>query len=159
MTRVRYFVDRPKGPRGGNRDTGPFYNLKSAQTDAKARDEYRIGNRIIKPARVAGQIRVVDLDVAPFNGVDSDEEFTWHESRMQYHASEAQRLKPGVELRTAEQFLTSADLMTLRQAIERHFAAVRNDREWKSDASRWAQLRLEELLKELLADGKLGATP
>lgn len=158
MARLRYIVDRPRGPRGGHNDTGPYYTLSSAKLAAASRDEV-IGYQgaLVRPAKVKGTILVVDIDEMLPVDADSDREFAWHESRMQYHAGEAQRLKPGIELRTAEQFLTREDLARLRQRIEEHFAAIKGERRsWRTKAARHSQIALEEMLKALLASGKLG---
>ena len=162
MARLRYFVDRPPGPRGGNNDSGPYYNLDSAKRHAEPRAEKRYQDRVIERALPQGTIRVVDLDLMPMQGADSDEEFAWHEAQMQHHACEAQRLKPGVDLRTATEFLTGEDLTKLRQAIEHHFTIIdrhERARTWRTKAGREAQRQLEELLKKLLKSGKLGGPP
>lgn len=157
MSRIRYFVDRPRGPRGGNNDSGPYYTLHTAQRHATGQSGISGLGRSSRPHRCEGTILAVDLDeLKPF-GVDSDREFEWHESRMQYHAAEAQRLKPDVELKTAEQFLTHEDLAELRAAIAGHFAAIKGrHRTWPLKGMRDAQCALEERLKTLLDSGKLG---
>lgn len=158
MTRVRYFVDRPRGPRGGTNDSGPYYTLHTAQRRAKAVDELRsYDGRLLRAAQPEGTILAVDLDELKPYGVDSDREFEWHESRMQYHAGEAQRLQPGAELKTADQFLTHEDLAELRELIAGHFEAIKGrHRTWPLKGMRDAQCALEHRLRELLDSGKLG---
>lgn len=159
MSRIRYFVDRPRGPRGGNNDSGPYYTLHTAKRHAEATEDLRSynGDRLIRAARCEGTILAVDLDELKPYGVDSDREFEWHEARMQYHAGEAQRLKPGVALKTAEQFLTHEDLAVLRELIGKHFEAIKGrHRTWPLKGMRDAQVALEKRLRELLDSGKLG---
>lgn len=158
MSRVRYFVDRPRGPRGGNNDSGPYYTLHTAKRHAaKTDDVVGYQGRLIRPARCEGTILAVDLDELKPYGVDSDREFEWHESRMQYHAAEAQRLRPGAELKTAEQFLTHEDLAELRELLGKHFEAIKGrHRTWPLKGMRDAQVALEKRLRELLDSGKLG---
>lgn len=157
MARIRYFVDRPRGPRGGNNDSGPYYTLHTAQRHAAKLDDSIGWQGRIAKGRCAGVILAVDLDELKPYGVDSDREFAWHESRMQYHAGEAQRLRPGVELKTAEQFLTHEDLAELRAAIRNHLEAIKGrQRTWPTKGMRDAQCRLEVALERLLESGKLG---
>ena len=158
MTRLRYIIDRPRGPRGGNHD-----DLTATNSPCTA---CRRAREIGKPP---GRVLVYDLDMLPelrvsrghvlpldFEDSAIDEEYEWHERMSLHHASEMERLRPRGELTPVTvRFLSTHDLAKIRHVLE-EYEGERARRERAKRPSVWTESTLYLTLRDLWREGKLG---
>lgn len=153
MTRLRFIVDRPRGPRGGNNDARHLYStLDSAKTAAMPKKEQVWNNRIVSAARPEGAVLCVDLDELLPVGADLDEQIAYHERRMLHHDSELMRLReaPG----PAVAYLTAEDMAELREVVSEWDAE--EDRLRRGGGATPAARGAYFKLRDLWLAGKLG---
>lgn len=150
MTRLRYIVDRPRGPRGGNNESLALYrDFGPAKRNAEPREpRYRDDRR-----RPEGKVLVVDLDMLLHVFASIDEQFEHHERMALYHTCEAMRLKPDGKPATADvTFLTPHDIAWLREAVDEYDAEFARLKD-KSKADKGCIVARLQILRRA---GKLG---
>lgn len=158
MTRLRFIVDRPRGKRGGHHDERHLYTSRSGAKRALGeRTERAYQNRVIRAARPAGKLLVVDLDALLPDGADVETLFSWHEAQSTHHAAEAMRLMPHVQRGDAAAWLTTTDLDELREVVAEW--DLEEDRLRRGGGATPAAARAFFLLRDLLRAGKLGRRP
>lgn len=146
MSRLRYIVDRPRGPRGGNNVVRHMYAWVES-----AKRALSTGTRGVQKSEPKGRVLQLDLDDLYIVGSDFDETFQWHDRRALHHTTEAMRMR-GVEQSGTPQaeWLTTADIAELREAAS----------EWELEVNRArktpASHRAFFVLRDLLRAGKLG---
>ncbi len=154
MSRLRFIVDRPRGPRGGNNDSRSLYkDLSAAKLGVEERPAREWAGQIIRAAKPAGRILVVDLDaILPFDATP-DEHVQWHESQMLHHNAELMRLRECVDVPEAK-YLTSTDLALIREAVSEWY--LEEDRLRRRGGATPAAAGAFFLLRDLWREGKFG---
>lgn len=146
MSRLRYIVDMPRGPRGGNNDVRHMYTWVES-----AKRALRSGTRGIQMPEPKGHVLQLDLDDLYVVGSDFDATFQWHDRRALHHTTEAMRMREAEERGgKPSTWLTTADIAMLRECAD----------EWELENARArktpAMLRAFFTLRDLRRDGKLG---
>ncbi len=151
---MRYIVDRPRGPRGGNNDSPAMYRaIGPARRNAAPRSSRWDSDGDRQPGRVLA----FDLDALLPVDATIDEHFEWHERMALHHGGELLRLRPENSSPPVPgrswPWLNTTDLARLREA-----AAAWIDTFPRRDAKhprKPEDSALLFLLKSLLEDGKL----
>jgi hypothetical protein len=152
VTRLRYIVDRPRGPRGGNNESPALYrSLGAAKGNATPGPARFRSDR----GRVAGRVLQLDLDEMLPIDADVDEQFQWHERQMLHHNAEMLRLRPLAESRPASH-LATAEMTQLREAVAEWCEENERPKTPRGKERPWPTRKLFFLLRDLWREGKLG---